>query len=76
MTYLKHLREFKTALPIHLFQALQDVAEARGVIAHYGNLNMIEYYKSWSDQAGHPVLYVDVNHRTGQMLVYQVIFFV
>ncbi|CAG9794998.1 unnamed protein product [Diatraea saccharalis] len=69
--YLKQ-RSFKTALPIHLFQALQEAAEETGAIEQYGpDFNIIDYYKTWSEQSGHPVLNVEVNHQTGQMTIHQ-----
>lgn len=61
------------ALPITLFQALQDVAISSGAIETYGpNFSVIDYYASWTEQPGHPVLNVQVNHATGDMLVTQV----
>ncbi|RVE53193.1 hypothetical protein evm_002026 [Chilo suppressalis] len=69
--YLRE-REFNTALPIHLFQALQDSAVETGAIAEYGSdFNIIDYYRTWSDQGGHPVLNVEVNHQTGEMTILQ-----
>ncbi|XP_063824395.1 membrane alanyl aminopeptidase-like [Ostrinia nubilalis] len=65
-------RSFNTAQPIHLFEALQTEAVAAGAIAQYGDdFNVIDYYKTWTEQAGHPVLNVEVDHQTGQMTIYQ-----
>nr|XP_034830249.1 membrane alanyl aminopeptidase-like isoform X1 [Maniola hyperantus] len=68
--YLKD-RSYKTAKPIHLFQALQDAAVADGAISQYGNFSVIDYYKSWTEQNGHPLLFVEVNHQTGEMRITQ-----
>ncbi|XP_052740774.1 membrane alanyl aminopeptidase [Bicyclus anynana] len=68
--YLKD-RSFQTAKPIHLFQALQDAAVASGAISQYSNFSVVDYYKTWTEQNGHPLVFVDVNHRTGQMIVTQ-----
>nr|AEO12696.1 aminopeptidase N3a [Ostrinia nubilalis] len=65
-------RSFETALPIHLFQALQDAAVEAGAIAEYGEeFNIIDYYKTWTEQGGHPVLNVEIDHQTGLMTIYQ-----
>lgn len=65
-------RQFNVSLPIHLFQELQYVAEKHNAISEYGpDFSVIEYYRSWTEQGGHPVLNVQVNHQTGEMLVSQ-----
>ncbi|XP_059049750.1 membrane alanyl aminopeptidase-like [Achroia grisella] len=69
--YLKN-RAFDIAAPIHLFQELQNVAEEFNATEEYGaDFSVIDYYQSWTEQAGHPVLNVQVNHQTGQMLISQ-----
>ncbi|KAM3967179.1 membrane alanyl aminopeptidase-like [Aphomia sociella] len=69
--YLQN-RKFDVALPIHLFQELQDVAVSNGSIEQYGpDFSVIDYYRSWTEQGGHPVLNVQVNHQTGEMLISQ-----
>ncbi|KOB73138.1 Aminopeptidase N3 [Operophtera brumata] len=65
-------KAFQTALPGDLFEALQNAAVSNGAISAYGsNFNVNDYYKSWTEQAGHPVLNVQVNHQTGDMTIYQ-----
>ncbi|KAL0882636.1 hypothetical protein ABMA27_001071 [Loxostege sticticalis] len=65
-------RSYSTALPNHLFQALQSEAVAAGAITEYGpEFNVIEYYRTWTEQAGHPVLSVKVDHQTGDMEISQ-----
>ncbi|CAK1599080.1 unnamed protein product [Parnassius mnemosyne] len=65
-------RAYDTVLPIHLFQALQEVGNSSGAFSAYGpTFDFIEYYRSWTDQAGHPVLTVNVNHGTGDMTITQ-----
>ncbi|XP_052753553.1 membrane alanyl aminopeptidase-like [Galleria mellonella] len=65
-------RRFDVALPEHLFQALQEVADEYGVIADYGDdFSVSDYYKSWTEQSGHPVLSVQINHQTGDMIIFQ-----
>jgi hypothetical protein len=77
MLCINCFRSFKTARPIDLFEELQYVAVANGTIAMYGpDFNIIDYYKSWTEQAGHPVLNVYVNHQTGMMTIYQVNMFI
>ncbi|KAJ8727734.1 hypothetical protein PYW07_001853 [Mythimna separata] len=69
--YLKELH-FKTAKPIDLFDALDLAGRADGAFNAYGSdFNFVEYYKSWTEQPGHPVLQVQINHRTGDMTIYQ-----
>ncbi|XP_068631132.1 membrane alanyl aminopeptidase-like [Battus philenor] len=65
-------RSFDTALPIHLFENLQAVGLSSGSLSAYGTeFNFIEYYRSWTDQAGHPILTVNVDHATGDMTITQ-----
>ncbi|KAJ8733132.1 hypothetical protein PYW08_001430 [Mythimna loreyi] len=69
--YLKELH-FKTAKPIDLFEALEFAGRSEGAFNAYGSdFNFVEYYKSWTEQPGHPVLQVQINHRTGDMTIYQ-----
>nr|QLC28943.1 aminopeptidase N4 [Spodoptera frugiperda] len=69
--YLK-TNQFKTAKPIDLFNALRDAGMQHGAFNNYGpTFDFVEYYKSWTEQAGHPVLNVDINHTTGQMTIQQ-----
>lgn len=66
-------RYFDIALPQHLFEALQGVALSTGAIAQYGSdFSVIDYYKSWTEVGGHPVLNVVVDHTTGSMTITQV----
>lgn len=70
---LKFYRGNQTAKPIDLFSQLEKVANEREALAAYGpEFNFIEYYKSWTEQPGHPVLNVNVNHATGRMTITQV----
>ncbi|XP_041970736.1 uncharacterized protein LOC121727124 [Aricia agestis] len=69
--YLKD-RYLDVAIPNHLFQALQAVAYSSGALDAYGSdFSIFEYYRSWTEQGGHPVLFVDVNHKTGDMTIQQ-----
>ncbi|KAL4706777.1 hypothetical protein ACJJTC_018158 [Scirpophaga incertulas] len=69
--YLKE-RQFKTATPMDLFCNFQESALETGAIAEYGpDFSIIEYYKSWTDQAGHPVLDVDIDRQNGKMNIQQ-----
>lgn len=67
-------REFTTAKPIDLFNALEQAGTQAGALTAYGSdFNFVDYYNSWTEQAGHPVLNVEVDHQTGLMTIYQVI---
>ncbi|CAH2070916.1 unnamed protein product, partial [Iphiclides podalirius] len=67
-------RAYDTALPIHLFQALERVGNSSGSFSAYGSdFNFIEYYRGWTEEPGHPVLNVNVNHRTGDMTITQIV---
>ncbi|CAH0693407.1 unnamed protein product [Chilo suppressalis] len=69
--YLRN-REFQTARPIDLFEDLGESANESGALAAYGpEFNIVDYYKTWTEQGGHPVLNVAVNHQTGIMTVSQ-----
>nr|AAF37560.1 aminopeptidase 3 [Helicoverpa punctigera] len=70
-TYLQNM-QFKTVQPIDLFTALQTAGHNAGALDAYGvEFNFVKYYESWTEQPGHPVLNVYINHRTGQMTIYQ-----
>nr|XP_026484276.1 membrane alanyl aminopeptidase-like [Vanessa tameamea] len=64
-------RRFDIAAPIHLFQALETAGIAAGALSQYGNFSLVEYYRSWTEQSGHPILNVQVNHQTGDMTITQ-----
>ena len=66
-------RRFDIARPIDLFQALQNASLSAGALSAYSNFSLIEYYQSWTEQSGHPILKVQVNHTTGEMIITQVL---
>ncbi|XP_045484796.1 membrane alanyl aminopeptidase [Pieris rapae] len=69
--YLKN-NSYKTVVPSDLSQTLHNAAVEAGAISEYGsNFSVVEYYKTWHDQPGVPVIYVDVNHKTGDMTITQ-----
>ncbi|KAM3967325.1 aminopeptidase N3 [Aphomia sociella] len=72
LKYYLENRKFNTVLPIHLFEALQRAAVETGAIAEYGSdFSVVDYFRTWSLQGGHPVLDVTVLHETGQILITQ-----
>lgn len=61
------------SLPINLFESLQDAAVAAGAISEYGpSFSVVDYYRSFTEQPGVPVLNVQVNHQTGDITIQQV----
>ncbi|XP_050343237.1 membrane alanyl aminopeptidase-like [Nymphalis io] len=64
-------RRFGIARPIDLFRALETAGVAAGALSQYGNFSLVEYYRSWTEQSGHPILNVQVNHQTGDMIITQ-----
>ncbi|CAH2105875.1 unnamed protein product [Euphydryas editha] len=65
-------RTSDTARPIDLFQALEAAGTAAGALSQYGSdFSLIDYYRSWTEQSGHPILNVQVNHQTGDMTITQ-----
>ncbi|CAG4917333.1 unnamed protein product [Colias eurytheme] len=65
-------KSFQVALPTDLTEALHNASVAAGAIAQYGDdFSVVEYYKTWHDQPGVPVLFVQVNHQTGDMVITQ-----
>lgn len=65
--------QFETVLPINLFESLEAAGVAAGALMEYGpNFSLVDYYRSWTEQRGHPVLEVQVNHQTGDMTIHQV----
>ncbi|KAI5638674.1 peptidase family m1 domain-containing protein [Phthorimaea operculella] len=79
-TYLKALRaylkarDFDVASPNDLFLALDQAAAEDNALAAYGGITIAEYLRTWSEQAGHPMLTVTVDQKTGRMTVTQVRF--
>uniref|UniRef100_A0A2A4IXQ9 ERAP1-like C-terminal domain-containing protein n=1 Tax=Heliothis virescens TaxID=7102 RepID=A0A2A4IXQ9_HELVI len=69
--YLKDLA-YKTVQPIDLFTALESAGNQAGALSAYGSdFDFVKYYESWTEQPGHPVLNVQINHQTGQMTITQ-----
>ncbi|KAL4706768.1 hypothetical protein ACJJTC_018149 [Scirpophaga incertulas] len=70
----KYLKEkaYQTASPIDLFETIQASALETGAIAQYGaNFSMIDYFKTWTEQGGHPILNVDVDRKIGTVKIRQ-----
>lgn len=42
-------------------------------LAHYRDFNFTEYYRTWVNEPGYPILYVNVDHSTGDIALRQVI---
>nr|AAX39865.1 aminopeptidase N3 [Trichoplusia ni] len=69
--YLKK-HHFGLASPQDLFDALDDAGTNAGAFTAYGNdFSLSEYYRSWTEQPGHPVLFVYVDHASGEMTITQ-----
>ncbi|KAM3967324.1 aminopeptidase N [Aphomia sociella] len=68
--YLKR-RQFDVAEPHHLFEALDEVAAEAGSLEAYNGITIDEYFKTWSEKAGFPLLTVVVDQLTGRMVVTQ-----
>ncbi|XP_050667539.1 membrane alanyl aminopeptidase-like [Leptidea sinapis] len=65
-------KSFTTALPTDLSGALHNAAVSTGAIAAYGSdFSVVDYYKTWYEQPGVPVVNVQVDHQTGSMLIKQ-----
>lgn len=58
--------------PDDLFNALDHVAQEDGALSQYREVTVSSYFKTWSEQAGHPLLTVSVDQRTGEMTIVQV----
>lgn len=43
-------------------------------LVHYRDFNFTEYYRTWVNEPGYPILYVDVDHSTGDIALSQVIY--
>ncbi|KAL0882637.1 hypothetical protein ABMA27_001072 [Loxostege sticticalis] len=76
-TYIKGLRrylaerKYDVAEPDHLFYHLDSAALEDGALSAYGGITIERYFKSWSEKAGHPLLTVTIDQRTGEMKVTQ-----
>ncbi|XP_075971872.1 membrane alanyl aminopeptidase-like [Anticarsia gemmatalis] len=69
-------KHFQTAVPLDLFTYLERAGNNANALNYGNDFNFVDYYRSWTEQAGHPVLNVHVNHRTGEMTIYQRRFFI
>lgn len=65
-------RKYDVAEPDHLFYHLDSAALEDGALSAYGGITIERYFKSWSEKAGHPLLTVTIDQRTGEMKVTQV----
>ncbi|XP_026755766.2 membrane alanyl aminopeptidase-like isoform X2 [Galleria mellonella] len=68
--YLKR-RQFDVAEPHHLFEALDEVAAEDGALLVYNGITIDEYFRTWTEKGGYPLLTVVVDQRTGLMTVTQ-----
>ncbi|XP_053604245.1 membrane alanyl aminopeptidase-like [Plodia interpunctella] len=64
-------RKFNVAEPQHLFSALDRAAAADNALAAYRGITIDEYFRTWSEKGGYPVVNVAVAHLTGIMYVTQ-----
>ncbi|XP_013142035.1 PREDICTED: membrane alanyl aminopeptidase-like [Papilio polytes] len=71
LRYYLNARKFDVAEPHHLFENLDAAAAEDNALSAYGDITIDTYFRSWSEKAGHPLLTVIVNQRTGQMTVTQ-----
>ncbi|CAH0763600.1 unnamed protein product [Diatraea saccharalis] len=64
-------RKYDVAEPHHLFEALDVAAEEDGALNNYGGITIDQYFRSWSEKAGHPLLTVTIDQATGEMIIKQ-----
>ncbi|KAL4706781.1 hypothetical protein ACJJTC_018162 [Scirpophaga incertulas] len=65
-------RAFQSARPIDLFENLEASALETGAISQYGpDFSIVDYYTTWTEQGGHPVLEVDVDRQNGLVHIRQ-----
>lgn len=69
-------RKYDVAEPHHLYAALDQAAAEDGAISAYNGITMHEYFSTWANQGGHPLLTVIIDQSTGQMTVTQVSFMI
>ncbi|KAJ2952359.1 hypothetical protein O0L34_g4644 [Tuta absoluta] len=64
--------QFGTAVPMTLISELEAAGYSQNALQEYGpDFDFVAYYKSWTEQPGHPVLNVQVDHYTGRMTITQ-----
>ncbi|XP_014370421.2 membrane alanyl aminopeptidase-like [Papilio machaon] len=71
LRYYLSARKFDVAEPHHLFENLDAAAAEDNALSAYNGITIDTYFRSWSEKAGHPLLTVIVDQRTGQMNVSQ-----
>ncbi|KAI5638675.1 peptidase family m1 domain-containing protein [Phthorimaea operculella] len=69
--YLRN-NAFGVAVPMTLISELEAAGYSQNALQEYGpDFDFVAYYKSWTEQPGHPVLNVQVDHSTGRMTITQ-----
>lgn len=56
-----------------LYDAFMHAINENNSLALYRDFNFTEYYRTWVNEPGYPILYVNVNHTTGDIALRQVI---
>lgn len=65
-------RQYNVSEPSYLFEALDASAREDNALANYNGITIDSYFRTWSEKAGHPLLTVSIDQRTGEMKVTQV----
>ncbi|KOB70213.1 Aminopeptidase N-5, partial [Operophtera brumata] len=63
--------KFTSGYPDKLFKALDIGVQNTSSLAMYPNTDITEVMSSWISQAGHPILHVDINYETDNVLLTQ-----
>lgn len=56
-----------------LYDAFMKAINEDMSLAPYTDFNFTEYYRTWVNEPGYPILYVNVDHSTGDIALRQVI---
>lgn len=56
-----------------LYDAFMHAIDEDNSLEHYRDFNFTEYYRTWVNEPGYPILYANVQHSTGEIELTQVI---
>lgn len=69
---LLHFSKFTSGYPDKMYKALDVGVRNTSSLAMYPNTDITEVMSSWISQPGHPILHVDINYATDEVVLTQV----
>ncbi|GBP46440.1 Aminopeptidase N [Eumeta japonica] len=67
--------QYKATDQYDLYDAFEQAVQEDGTLQEYLHFNFRDYYFTWVDEPGYPILNVEINHGSGEMRLRQERFF-